>query len=88
MDPDLEQLAQRYPNWAAIIGAERALYPDQTRPLLAGDDMRGTLERLLAAREPAYATADMILESGEEPHAVLLDKIVDALTSHGLCGDA
>jgi len=61
---------------------------DQTRPLLAGDDMRGTLERLLAAREPAYATADMILESGEEPHAVLLDKIVDALTSHGLCGDA
>ena len=33
MDPDLEQLAQQYPNWAAIIGAERALYPDQTRPL-------------------------------------------------------
>ncbi|HEU0095522.1 MAG TPA: shikimate kinase [Rhizomicrobium sp.] len=61
---------------------------DQTRPLLAGDDMRGTLERLLAVREPVYATADMVLESGEEPHAVLLDKIVDALASHGLCEGA
>jgi shikimate kinase len=58
---------------------------DQTRPLLAGDDMRSTLERLLAVREPVYATADMVLESGEEPHAVLLDKIVAVLTAHGLC---
>jgi shikimate kinase len=57
----------------------------QTRPLLANDDTRGTLERLLAAREPAYATADMVLESNEEPHAALLDKIVAALAAHGLC---
>jgi shikimate kinase len=61
---------------------------DQTRPLLANDDMRCTLERLLAAREPAYATADMVLESGEEPHAALLDKIVAALAAHGLCEEA
>ncbi|HVV28364.1 MAG TPA: shikimate kinase [Rhizomicrobium sp.] len=58
---------------------------DQTRPLLNNGDMRGTLERLLAAREPVYACADMVLESGDEPHAVLLDKIVAALTAHGLC---
>ena len=57
---------------------------DQTRPLLANDDMRGTLERLLAQREPVYATADMILESGDEPHAMLLDKIVAALAAHGI----
>ncbi|HET7084439.1 MAG TPA: shikimate kinase [Rhizomicrobium sp.] len=57
-----------------------------TRPLLANDDMRGTLERLLAAREPFYAQADMVLESGDEPHAVLLEKIIAALTAHGLCG--
>jgi shikimate kinase len=61
---------------------------DQTRPLLANDDMRGTLERLLAQREPAYATADMVLESGDDPHAKLLDKIVAALSSHGLCEGA
>ena len=59
---------------------------DQTRPLLANDDMRGTLERLLSAREPVYAQADMALESADEPHTVLLDKIIAALGSHGLCG--
>lgn len=61
---------------------------DQTRPLLANNDMRGTLEKLLAVREPVYATADMVLESGDEPHAVLLDKIVAALASHGICESA
>jgi shikimate kinase len=56
----------------------------QTRPLLNTDDMRGTLERLSALREPVYALADMVLESADEPHAVLLDKIVAALTVHGI----
>jgi len=59
--------------------------PDQTRPLLANDDMHGTLEKLLSLREPVYAMADMVLESADEPHAVLLDKIVAALGSHGIC---
>jgi shikimate kinase len=59
---------------------------DQARPLLNNDDMRGTLERLSVVREPVYAMADMVLESGDEPHAVLLDKIVAALATHGLCG--
>jgi shikimate kinase len=58
---------------------------DQTRPLLNTEDMRGTLERLLKVREPVYATAEMVLESVDEPHAVLLDKIVAALAAHGLC---
>ena len=58
---------------------------EQTRPLLANDDMRGTLEKLLLVREPVYATADMVLESADEPHAVLLDKIVAALGRHGIC---
>jgi shikimate kinase len=58
---------------------------DQARPLLNNTDMRGTLERLSAVREPIYATADMVLESGDEPHAVLLDKIVAALAGHGIC---
>ena len=58
---------------------------DQSRPLLNTDDMRGTLQKLSAVREPVYALADMVLESGDEPHAVLLDKIVAALASHGIC---
>ena len=58
---------------------------DQSRPLLAQGDMRDTLEKLLAAREPVYATADMVLESADEPHAALIDKVVAALAAHGLC---
>jgi shikimate kinase len=58
---------------------------DQSRPLLNTSDMRGTLEKLSAIREPVYALADMVLESGDEPHGVLLDKIVAALASHGIC---
>ena len=58
---------------------------DQTRPLLAQGDMRATLEKLLETRGPTYATADMVLDSAEEAHAVLIDKIVAALVANGLC---
>ena len=58
---------------------------DQTRPLLNNDDMRGTLERLLTAREPIYAQADMILESLDAPHNELVERIVAELARHGLC---
>ena len=58
---------------------------DRSRPLLNTDDMRGTLERLLEVRGPVYAQADMTLESADEPHGVLLDKIVAALKANGLC---
>ncbi len=61
---------------------------NQTRPLLNVGDMRETLEKLLAARGPVYAQADMVLESADEPHTLLLDKIVAALAAHGLCGGA
>jgi shikimate kinase len=58
---------------------------DQTRPLLNNGDIRATLERLSAEREPVYALADMMLESGDDPHTVLIDKIVAALAEHGIC---
>ena len=58
---------------------------EPTRPLLNNGDMRDTLEKLLLVREPIYALADMVLDSGDEPHAVLVDKIVAALAAHKLC---
>jgi shikimate kinase len=58
----------------------------ETRPLLKEGDMRQTMERLLAVREPVYAQADMILESIEEPHGVSVDRIVTALAERGLAG--
>ena len=57
---------------------------DQSRPLLSNGDMRATLEKLSAERGPVYALADMMLESGDEPHGVLVDKIIAVLTAHGI----
>ena len=61
---------------------------DQSRPLLNSSDFRGTLQGLLTVREPVYALADMVLESGDEPHGALVDKVVAALAAHGICEGA
>ena len=49
------------------------------RPLLRNTDSRATLERLLREREPIYAEADIIVESDEGPHDVVVKRIVAAL---------
>ena len=59
-----------------------------TRPLLKEGDMRATMEQLLAIREPVYATANMVLESVDEPHGVAVDRIIAALREQGLYEDA
>lgn len=45
------------------------------RPLLAGADPEGALRRLLSAREPVYATADVTVQSRDVAH----DDVVAAL---------
>jgi shikimate kinase len=50
-----------------------------TRPLLRNTDSRATLERLLREREPIYAQADLVIESDEGPHDVVVKRIVAAL---------
>ena len=55
-----------------------------TRPLLKEGDMRATMERLLTIREPVYATADMVLESADEPHGAAVERIIAALRDKGL----
>jgi shikimate kinase len=59
----------------------------ETRPLLKEGDMRATMERLLALREPVYATADMVLETADEPHGAAVDRIIVALKERGLYED-
>ena len=59
----------------------------ETRPLLKDGDMRQTMERLLAIREPVYGTADMTLESADEPHGAAVDRIVEALMAQHLYGE-
>ncbi len=60
----------------------------ESRPLLKNGDMRATLEKLLAVREPVYATADMTVESVDEPHGIAVDHIIEALRERGLYRDA
>ncbi|MGZ3273093.1 MAG: shikimate kinase [Caulobacteraceae bacterium] len=51
------------------------------RPLLRGKDPRQALTELLAAREPAYGQADLIVESNDGPHQHTVDAILAALKS-------
>jgi shikimate kinase len=57
---------------------QRVLRKD-TRPLLRNTDSRAALERLLRDREPIYAQADIVVESDEGPHDVVVKRIVAAL---------
>ena len=60
----------------------------ETRPLLKDGDMRQTMEKLLALREPVYAQADMTIECADEPHGAAVEHIVEALKTRSLYGDA
>ena len=55
-----------------------------TRPLLAAGNPRETLEQLLAARTPTYATADLTVESQPGPPEATVDAVIDALAKHAL----
>jgi shikimate kinase len=49
------------------------------RPLLKGKDPEETLKQLLAAREPLYAQAPIVVTSREGPHETVVDMIVEEL---------
>jgi shikimate kinase len=50
-----------------------------TRPLLSGRDPREVLEDLAAIREPIYAQADLVVESGDRPHNATVEAIIEGL---------
>jgi shikimate kinase len=54
------------------------------RPLLQTEDPTETVRRLLEAREPVYATADLTIGSRDVPHERIVDECVDALRAR-LC---
>ncbi len=57
------------------------------RPLLQDGDPREILTRLMAARHPTYAEADIVVESSGAPHDRVVDKIVAALKDEGCSGE-
>jgi len=53
---------------------------DTPRPLLANDDPKGTLERLLAERDPLYReAAHVIVDTGSQSAATILQRVLSAL---------
>ena len=52
------------------------------RPLLKTDDPAGTLRKLMQARDPFYALADLTVQSRDVPHEKIVDEIVAALAIH------
>ena len=51
------------------------------RPLLKNGDPREILARLIAARYPIYAEADITVETGDAPPATTVERVVEALAA-------
>lgn len=52
------------------------------RPLLKTPDPEDTLRRLMEARYPIYAEADITVESGDGPHELVVEDIVRRLDQY------
>ena len=52
------------------------------RPLLKTADVRATLERLIAERDPIYAEADIVVETADSPPDETVEKVLASLQSH------
>lgn len=66
---DLEVLARR-------VGRK------DNRPLLVGKDPLQVLKTLAEVRYPAYAEADVVVETGDSAHHVTVDQVIRALTAY------
>ncbi len=53
-----------------------------TRPLLQNPDPEGVMRRLIEARYPIYAEADLAAQSRDAPHDVLVEEILQLLETH------
>lgn len=57
------------------------------RPLLAVEDPRARLARLMEEREPVFALADIAVRSADAPHDNLVREILAALAARAAGGD-
>lgn len=53
-----------------------------TRPLVAGKDPLAVLQAQAEARYPAYAEADLVVDTGEMSHTQTLDRVLEGLKQH------
>ena len=66
---------------AEIDVLSRRLRRRSDRPLLKTTDPTATLANLLAARNPIYGEANLVVVSRDVPHEVIVEEIVTALRS-------
>lgn len=60
----------------------RRISRKDNRPLLTGKDPMQVLKEQAQARYPAYAEADIVVETGDAAHHVTVDQIIQALGAH------
>lgn len=51
------------------------------RPLLKTADPRAVMEKLMSERYPVYALADIIVDSRDAPHEVIVGEVIDQLST-------
>ena len=56
------------------------------RPLLKNADPEGRMRDLMAERYPIYAEADVVADSREVPHDIIVEEIIDLLLAGPLAG--
>ena len=60
----------------------RRLGRRDSRPLLVGKDPLTVLREQAAAREPLFAAADIVVETGDTAHQVSVDEVIKGLKAH------
>ncbi len=51
----------------------------KNRPLLRNENPRQTLEKLMEERFPVYAEADIVVDSGDQSPAAIVDTVIESL---------
>ena len=55
------------------------------RPLLRTSDPRAVMEKLIGERYPVYAEADIVIDSRDVPHDVIVKEIIEAVAKCHKC---
>ena len=83
MDPDTRDIIAETGTSVWLDAKLETLYQRtrrrDVRPLLQNEDPKGTLERLMAQRNPVYATADITVPTANERPDATVERIVQAL---------
>ena len=86
MDPETREAIRRFgiSVWlrADLDVLLRRVGRRSNRPLLKQGDPREVLARLMALRHPAYAEADLVVDSDDSPAETTVDRVLGALRAH------